>query len=505
MPSPALETRISKSTPYGVLTGLQTPNGCAFLGIPYAEPPTGSLRFCKPVPRRRADATVDATLLRAVPLQAPSPIPSLFGGETVKCVSEDCLYLNVWTPALDDVRRPVLVHLFGGGFQRGSATNGIEHAARLSNKSDCVIVRVGFRVGVLGFLHLGDVWGAPYEAGNVGLLDVVAALEWVAENIAALGGDPDNVTVFGISSGAFMAAALFAIPAARPLFHRAFLQSGSASRIFDRASAAERAREFLAAAGVAIGDRDALEALPPDRILEAEASILARDLGARNAPGGRALGIVEDGTTVVEHPLEIFRRGVCRDKPVVLGSTRDESRIWFALGAMAIPQNVDALMAEIDRFFPGRGRAIIASYTARYPGADLASLREHFLTDTVYRLPAVRTALAHAQCGGAAYLFRFDWTPAGDKARFGAAHGFDEPFVWGVEPSDAPLLTAGSQTAGMVARQMSEALIAFARHGDPGWPPIATPFPLSRIFGGEEEMAPLDELLLEAFEGADRR
>ena len=494
----------ARSTPYGTLVGRQTPQGCAFLGIPYAEPPVGPLRFRAPIPRRRAEAAVDAIAPRAAPLQAGGPSLGLLGDTAPKSVSEDCLYLNVWTPAPDDSRRPVLVHLFGGGFQRGSATDGVEDAGALAQRGDCVVVRIGFRVGVLGFLHLGGVWGAPYEAGNVGLLDVVAALAWIAENIGALGGDPDNVTVFGLSSGAFMTAALFAVPSARPLFHRAFMQSGSASRIVDRASAAERAREFLAAAGIAVGDRPALEALPPDRILDAEAKILASDLGARNAPGGRALGIVEDGVTVVEHPLRIFRRGICRDKPIVLGSTRDESRMWFSLGVMAIPESMNALAAEMDRFFPGRGRAILASYRARDPDAGLASLRETFLTDAVYRLPAVRTALAHAEAGGAAYLFRFDWTPAGDNARFGAAHGFDEAFVWGVAPRDTLPLMAGSPNAAIMARQMSDALIAFARDGDPGWPPVVPQSPLSRIFGGHQEVAALDDLLLAAFEGADR-
>lgn len=496
---------IATRTRYGILVGRRTSQGVAFLGIPYAEPPVGPLRFGRPVPRRRGAATVDATAPRPAPLQADGHGLGLFGDTSPKSVSEDCLYLNVWTPAADEQRRPVLLHLFGGGFQRGSATDGVEDAGALSGNGDCVVVRAGFRVGVLGFLHLGDVWGAPYEAGNVGLLDVVVALEWIAENIGALGGDPDNVTVFGISSGAFMATALFAIPAARPLFHRAFLQSGSASRVFDRVSAAERAREFLAAAGVAIGDRNALEALPPDRILDAEAKILASDLGARNAPGGRALGIVEDGTTVVEHPLEVFRRGVCRDKPIVLGSTRDESRMWFSLGVMAIPEREEALAAEMDRFFPSKGRAFLASYRARYPDADLASLRECFLTDAVYRLPAVRTALAHAHSGGSAYLYRFDWTPSGDRARFGAAHGFDEPFVWGVAPRDTLPLMIGSPDAAMVALQMTGALIAFARNGDPGWSAVGSSSPLSRIFGDDEGLAVLDDALLAAYQGSERR
>lgn len=150
-----------------------------------------------------------------------------------------------------------------------------------------------------------------------------------------------------------MTAALFAVPAARALFRRAFMQSGSASRVFDRASAAERAQEFLTAAGVAAGDLAALEALPPEAILDAQERILARDLGQRNAPGGRALGIVADGVTVPEHPIEAFASGLCRDKPVVFGTVRNEARYWFSLGAMILPATADDVIAEMDAFFPG--------------------------------------------------------------------------------------------------------------------------------------------------------
>ena len=208
---------------------------------------------------------------------------------------------------------------------------------------------------------------------------------------------------------------------------------------------------------------------------------------------------------MVEHPLDVFRQGICADKPVVLGSTRDESRIWFALGVMAIPDSREALAGEMDRFFLGNGATILARYLTREPNADLARLREIFLTDTVYRLPAVRTALSHAQNGGRAYLYRFDWTLAGDKARFGAAHGFDGPFVWAVDPSAFPLVAGAANDATSVARQMSGALIAFARTGDPGWPQAALPRPQSQVFGGDNTISELDGELLAIFEGAERR
>jgi para-nitrobenzyl esterase len=144
---------------------------------------------------------------------------------------EDCLNLNVWTPSADEARRPVLVHVFGGGFERGSASEGLYDAAALVAQSSAPVVRVNFRIGALGFLFLADSFNEPLGASNLGVQDLIAALEWVRDNIAALGGDPDKVTLFGHSSGAFMIASLFAAPASRGLFARAWLQSGSASRV----------------------------------------------------------------------------------------------------------------------------------------------------------------------------------------------------------------------------------------------------------------------------------
>jgi para-nitrobenzyl esterase len=490
-------------TPYASLIGRKLEKGAAFLGVPYAAPPTGAGRFRPPEPIAHVDGEVEALRAGPAPCQIVRPTALSAGpGPT----GEDCLTLNVWTPGADDARRPVLVHLFGGGFEGGAAFGGLQDAESLAARGDVVVVRVGFRVGVLGFLHLGAVWGEPYAAGNVGLLDAIAALEWVRRNIAGLGGDPDNVTVFGVSSGAFMIAGLFAAPAARGLFRRAWMQSGSASRIVGLDAAAELASRFLGELGVRTSDQAALEALTVEQILAAQEAITMRDLGARNAPGAPILGIVVDGQTVTEHPLAVFARGDARDRPIVLGATRDEARLWFALGLMQAPESEGALVAEMARFAGAeRAPGLLAAYRAMYPAADLERLRERFLTDAVYRVPAWRTALAQAAAGGAAWRYEFGWAPVAGDGKFGAAHGFDEPFVWGVtDPAAAPLLAGAGPDAASLAAELSGALLAFARTGSPGWPAVAPDAAVCRDFPGglrgQADAAPL----LAAWEGINR-
>ena len=405
-------------TPYGLLIGKRTPAGAAFLGVPYAAAPIGARRFLPPLRVARAAGPTDARRAGPAPPQILRPRPTWAPFSTIAETSEDCLTLNVWTPAPDDARRPVLVHVFGGGFQTGSAFGGPQDAEALSAQGDMVVVRVNFRIGALGFLHLGGVWGEPYSAGNLGLLDVVAALEWVHENIRALGGDSDNVTILGLSSGAFMIATLFALPRTRGLFQRAAMQSGSASRIIAAKTAAVLAQDCLDLCGVKRGDRAALEALDLARILAAQERIVASDLGERNAPGGRTLGVVLDGVTLPEHPMRAFERGDRRDVPIVLGVARDEARLWTALGVAGGRVSEAELVADMIRF-AGRegGLRLFAAYRAYHPNATIETLRERFLSDAIYFVPAWRTAAAHAKAGGKVFFYQFAWVPPFEGGR----------------------------------------------------------------------------------------
>ena len=489
-------------TPYGVLVGRKTESGLALLGVRYGEPPVGARRWRPPVAHRPAGGAADATTYGASPPQIASPATSWRAAFAPRAMGEDCLNLNVWTPAADGARRPVLVHVFGGGFETGSASEGPQDGATLSARADAVVVRVNFRVGALGFLYLGE----EFASGNLGVLDLVLALKWVRENIGALGGDPDNVTLFGPSSGAFMIAALFAMPASRGLFAKAWMQSGSASRVLTRAQAADFTAAFLREAGVAPGDRAGLEDLPIEAILATQRKVAALDLGDRNAPGGRTMGVVEDGTSVPEHPLRALERGDHRGVPVVLGHTRDEARLWLATGAMRVPRMFEEVEAEAIRFGGAEdGARLFAFYRARFPDADPVGLREKFLSDAVYAVPALRTAQAHGRGGGDAFLYRFDWAPSGGNAGLGAAHGFDEAFVWDVADAARFPLAAGDRSAPGLGAAMNRALIDFAREGSPGWMSLEDGSAI-RIFGDPRaSFAKIDEALLEAWGGVECR
>ena len=491
-------------TPYGALRGVAGETGLAVLGVRYGAPPVGARRWTPPTPYRPAEEVIDATRFGPSPPQLPLLAAPWRAAVAPGPTSEDCLNLNVWTPGADGARRPVMVHVFGGGFETGSASEGLQDGAALSAQANAVVVRVNFRIGALGFLHLDDGFGADVAAGNVGLLDLCLALEWVRENIGALGGDPDKVTLFGLSSGAFMIAALFALPRSRGLFARAWMQSGSASRVLSRAQAAVATAEFLREVGLKPGDRNGLARLGVDVILAAQRKVVGADLGDRNAPGGRTLGIVEDGVTLTRHPMSAFTSGERQAVPIVLGFTRDEARMWFAAGVMRASHSADDVLAEMIRFSDASaGPRLLAFYRTRYPGLEPAALRERFLSDAVYGAPARRTALAHAEAGGAAFLYRFDWSPPGVGAALGASHGFDEAFVWNVADPEHFPLTAGDEGAQKLGKAMSSALIAFAGAGSPNWPTVSAGM---RLFGaGDAAWAAVDAELLAAWDGVERR
>jgi para-nitrobenzyl esterase len=493
-------------TPYGALRGKSTERGQAYLGMRYGAAPIGGRRWKPPSRYAPPDGLIDATRVAPSPPQLAMPATPWRPAFAPAAMSEDCLNLNVWTPAADGARRPVLVHVFGGGFETGSASEGLQDGAALSAQADAVVVRVSFRIGALGFLYLGDAFGGDFAAANLGLLDLCLALEWVRENVGNLGGDPDNVTLFGLSSGAFMIAALFALPQAHGLFAKAWMQSGSASRILARAQAAVAAEEFLGEVGVKAGNSQGLEALDIAAILSVQRKIVAVDLGDRNAPGGRTLGIVEDDVTLSVHPMLALVRGARCKTPIVLGFTHDEARLWFASGIMRQPVSMDDLTAEMVCFSDDvNGVRLNAFYRSRYPGLDPTALREKFLTDAVYAVPAFRTALAHTQAGGKAFLYRFDWSACGAGSAFGASHGFDEAFVWNVaDPIRFPLV-AGDDRAPIVGKDMSEALIAFARDGVPGWPSLSDSA-IMRLFGNRDDASvSIDTDLLAAWTRVERR
>lgn len=451
--------------------GLRDGAGERFLGIRYAEPPVGSLRFKPPVPYENL-GMVDARNVGFAAPQVIRPMPAWApkgdGFET----DEDCLNLNIYTPAADGARRPVIVHAFGGGFQTGAAHGSFHQEAAFAKAGDVVLVRPNMRVGALGFLHLGDAFGADYAAANRGMLDFVAALRWVRDNIVAFGGDPDNVTLAGMSSGSFTIAALFGVDDVADLYRRVWLMSGPASRIIAQETAAALATDFLNRAGVPPGDVVALRNLPTSTILAVQEQVLATHLGERNAPGGRTFGIVLDGASLQRHPLDGLASGRFRDHQIVAGWTRDEARMWYAFGMMPEVLDRQQLLASIARYHPDSASQELATLEAESPGLTYTQYEEQFLSRAIYREPAKRTLATHAAAGGTGFGYEFAWVPAFENGRLGAAHGFDEPFVFG-SLNRMPLADGDVAAAG-TSLLMRQSLYDFARTGRCAWPAFST-------------------------------
>lgn len=461
-----------------IYRGFRDATGDRFLGIYYAEPPVGDLRFKPPVPVEN-QGLVDATRYRFAPPQTRRPMPAWAprgdGFET----GEDCLNLNIHTPAADGARRPVIVHAFGGGFQSGAAQGTYLDGASFAQRGDVVLVRPNMRVGALGFLHLAHAFGGEYAATNRGMLDLIAALRWVRDNIAAFGGDPDNVTLAGMSSGSFTIAALFGVDGVAGLYRRVWLMSGPASRIIAPETAAAVASDFLDRVGVAPGDVDALKALRVEAILAAQEQVLATHLGERNAPGGRTFGIVLDGASLQRHPLDGIESGRFRDHAIVAGWARDEARMWYAFGMMPEVQDRKTLLASIARFDQEGAEQRLAALEQEQTDLNFTQYEEIFLSRAIYRDPALRTLAAQRKAGGTGYAYEFAWVPGFEEGRLGAAHGFDEPFFFG-DLTRIPL-AEGDVGAAALAAEMSKAFLTYARTGLCPWPQDADGYEVKRF------------------------
>src|ERR1700712_4103256 len=309
---------VEVDTTYGRLRGAARAEHLGFLGVPYAEPPVGELRFMPPLSPSPWSGVRDALKFGCV---APQDPLSVFPFRAAAPESEDCLYLNVYTPAADNARRPVLFWIHGGGFNHGAGSQPSYDGGPLAERGNVVVVTINYRLGALGYLYLGkhggDAWGA---ATNAGQLDQIAALQWVRDNIAAFGGDPTQVTIFGESAGGVAVCSLLAMPEARGLFCKAIAQSGTANRLPDTDSARELSTRFLHALEVPDADPAKLRAAPLEAIL-----------GAQRKLAGALWPPLVDGRTVPQRPISALREGVARDIPLLVGSTRDEHKLFVTV------------------------------------------------------------------------------------------------------------------------------------------------------------------------------
>lgn len=450
-------------TTKGRLRGRRVGASVEFRGVRYAEPQMPANRFRAPIPLKRWSGVRDAIANGNEPIQPPVTGTRRFGAHAVRAqnnLSEDCLFINVYTPAADDKRRPVMFWCHGGGFTTGSGIQPAYEGKNLAEFGDVVVVSVTHRLGALGYLYLADCAGSDFkDSGNAGILDIVEALKWVRDNIARFGGDPGNVTVFGQSGGGMKVSTLIGMPAASGLIHKAIMQSGSGLSQVSREDATKAARAFLAALNLTPAEAGKLRTVSTTDILAATAK-----LGA----GTAGFGPVVDGRNLLRSSFAPDANPLAQSIPIMNGITRTELS-WFATPEVFKFTEQD-VRKRLSQQFGEEILPHVDTYRRESPQISAPELYFVVASDFWMRRSSITLAERKARQGGApVYMYDFTWASPADGGIWQSPHSIDLPFmfrnlsVWRDLVGDGP-------EAQLLADQMSSAWVAFAKTGNPSNP-----------------------------------
>jgi len=446
-------------TASGWVQGLVSSGVCQFKGVPYGASTAGANRFQRPQPPAPWSGVRDCFGYAPVSPQVPYDtsheyarliqfdLNVAFGG-----MGEDCLHLNIWSPGTESSsKRAVLVCIHGGGFAICSGNHPMYDGAQLARAGDVVVVSVTHRLSSFGYLDLADLNSSSRwsDAGVAGMLDLVAALEWVRDHIEVFGGDPDCVTIFGQSGGGWKVSALLGMPAAKGLFHRAAVQSGSLVSHMPREAAAQVAHAFVAQLGLTPATLDRIKDLPWTQILAAQTAV-----------GAPAFAPIVDGVNIPSHPLEAH--AASDQVPLLVSTTLDDAGLFFDRFAMTEQDLTETLSAS----HGAKGAALAKIYRSHFPAKPPYLLHAQIITDAGFRRFAHAQAEAKAARQAApVYTYLWEWICPAYGGKFGAAHAMDVAASMHNE-RDA-ILGSGSGDALRMCDTMASSLLAFAKNGNP--------------------------------------
>ena len=434
-----------------------------YKGVPYAEPPVGEFRFNAPEPKKSWNGVFEA--IKFGP-DAPQP-PSPFTPQPAPPQSEEnCLTLNIWTPKADDKKRPVMFWIHGGSYKTGGANryDGIP----LAKRGDVVVVIINYRLGPLGFLYLPEV---PNVSANVGLMDQIAALKWVKNNIINFGGDPKNVTLFGESAGAGSICCLIGMPAAKGLFNRMIPQSGSTNPLgYQKGRAIVTTQRLFSLLNIEKDDIDSLRKISSEEIIKAQIKMDEQILQAGTA---FALGYspLIDNDTLPKHPLKAIINGETKNIEVLHGTNKDEMRLW-ELWYPGV-KNSEHLLKRLNLLMKPVGVAEdkireisnIYSETRKNP----TEIYDAILTDIYFRVPSIRLAEMQSKVQPDTYMYMFTYPSPIRGGSLGSVHAIEIPFVFGtLEMSrNFNLFPVSNKETEKLSVKMMDSWISFAKSGNP--------------------------------------
>lgn len=456
MNSPIVECK------YGRIKGREENGVYIWRGIPYASPPVGSLRYRPPLPPSSWSGVREAFQFAPSCPQPPNAFSTILGEDNKLNMSEDCLYLNIWSHGVSGKPRPVMVYIHGGGFWFDSSSNSFYEGSSFASEGDIVFVSINYRLGPFGFLHMNQIGNEAYSAaGNCGLLDQVEALKWIKDNISAFGGDPEQITIMGESAGAMSVALLMAMPAAKGLFQKAILQSYPGDIIKTSEEATVLATKMLEL--IKAGNVSMLETVSVEALLNAFTSLRS---SSQLTPA--VLQPCIDGRTLPLNPIQAIQSGYSNNIPVLIGTTKDEFNLH-----VAVNPNLDVASYEQIRLFTENNLPLWSAVSGCYlenckTDHQITNAMLSAITDFRFMIPSIQFAEAQANHEAPVWMYRFDWETPSFDSKLGACHFLDVPFVFNrLEHPAAVTLTGKSSSRQHLASQMHHAWIAFARNGDP--------------------------------------